>query len=81
MSDMSEQTFDNNRSCGCHTIYLLKRGSGIDTQSLFKARVTPGAILPVDNDGDLTPMIFHTCGAPQHRHLVIKDGELSEKTA
>lgn len=72
---------DNNRSCGCHTIYLLKRAGGINPQSLCKARTTPGAILSVDNDGDLAPMIFHTCGQPQQRYLVIKDGELSEKTA
>ncbi len=72
---------DNDRSCGCHTVYLLKRGSGIDAQSLCKARVTPGAILPVDNDGDLSPMIFHTCGAPHSRYLVLKDGDLSEKIA
>lgn len=63
---------DNDRTCGCHTVYLVQRGGGLDEKSLRFARTTPGAIISVNNPDDIFPMIFHTCGRPS-THWIVRD--------
>jgi len=53
-------------SCGCCTVYLLKKGAGFSAW----ARLTkPGAIIPVDDLDVFRPMVYHTCGGRKPKRL------------